>query len=336
MNLQTFGDMAQTFALRRQGTTLKQQMDLLTRELSSGRAADLSRHLAGNLLRFSQIEHDFVILSSHRTAAREAAVDTRTMQTALGQVQTLSVSLAGNAITVGSAAGGVRVDTLAAEARSILGSMIGALNSSVAGRTLFSGTQTDRVPLAPLGTLLDDLRLAVQGADSPDAVRAALDVFFDTPGGDFETTIYRGGTTDLSPYELGAGESVALTIRGDDPVLRGQMKQVALAALSDDPGVLLSEADRRNLVFGAGTALLAQQPGMTALRANLGFAEARIEQSASRISAEITSLQTARNDLVSADAFETAGNLQQVQFQLETLYTLTARAARLSLVNFLS
>ncbi len=336
MNLQTFGDMAQAFALRHQGTTLKQQMDLLTRELSSGRAADIPRHLSGNLLRFSQIEHDFAILGSHRTAAREAAVDASAMQTALGQVQTLSASLADSAITVGSAAGGAQVGTLAAEARNILGSMIGALNSSVAGRALFSGTQTDRAPLAPLATMLNDLRLAIQGANSPNAMRAALDAFFDTPGGGFETTIYQGGTTDLLPYALGAGESVALTIRGDDPALRGQMKQVALVALSDDPGVLLSEADRRDLVFGAGTALFTQQPGLTALRADLGFAEARIEQSASRISAEITSLQTARNDLVSVDAFETAGNLQQVQFQLETLYTLTARAARLSLVNFLS
>jgi len=75
---------------------------------------------------------------------------------------------------------------------------------------------------------------------------------------------------------------------------------------------------------------------VTRLRADLGAAEARIGQAESRIAAETTALQIARNDLVSVDVFETAGELEQVQFQLETLYTLTARAARLNLVNFLS
>jgi len=36
------------------------------------------------------------------------------------------------------------------------------------------------------------------------------------------------------------------------------------------------------------------------------------------------------------DIPSTAVELEQVQSQLETLYTLTARSARLSLVNFLS
>jgi len=36
------------------------------------------------------------------------------------------------------------------------------------------------------------------------------------------------------------------------------------------------------------------------------------------------------------DAFKTAVDLEQVQIQLESLYTVTARASRLSLLNFLS
>jgi len=36
------------------------------------------------------------------------------------------------------------------------------------------------------------------------------------------------------------------------------------------------------------------------------------------------------------DIFESATALEQVQTQLETLYTITARTARLNLTNFLS
>ncbi|MDT8325869.1 MAG: flagellin [Roseovarius sp.] len=336
MNFNSIGDMAQAFALRRQTVELKSQMDRLTLELSSGQAADLTRHLSGNLLHLADVEHELLVQDSHRTAAREAAVDATTMQSSLDLVQSLSTDLANSAITVGFASGGVPLSTLSTEAKATLGSIIGALNTDVAGRALFSGSEIDRTSLAPADQVLDEVRTALAGATSAAGVLSALDTFFDTPGGGFETSIYRGGSSNLSAYQLGAGESVALDIRADDPVLRGFLKQTVLSALVDDPALALGTDDRRALARSASQALLTQQDGLSTLRADLGVAEARIDQSTSRIGAEITSLQIARNNLVSIDVFETAGDLEQVQFQLETLYTLTARASRLSLVNFLS
>lgn len=94
MNFQTIGDLAQNFALRRQGLELRQQMDRLGLELSRGRVADLGHHLSGNLLPLADIEHELVLLSAHRTAVREAATDTSIMQTALDRVQTATTELA--------------------------------------------------------------------------------------------------------------------------------------------------------------------------------------------------------------------------------------------------
>jgi len=336
MNLRSIGDMAQAFALNRQSVNLKQQMDRLTVELSSGQAADLTQHLSGNLRHLADVEHALVLQDSHRTAAREATVDAATMQSSLGFIQSLASDLANSAITVGFASGGVPLSTLSNEAKGTLGSIIGALNTDVAGRALFSGSATDSTSLAPADQVLDEVRTAIVGATSAAAVLSELDTFFDTPGGAFETSIYQGGSSDLSAYQLGDGESVALDIRADDPVLRNLIKQTVLAALVDDPGLALGTEDRQTLARSASEALLTQQDGLSALRADLGVAEARIDQSSTRIGAEITSLQIARNDLVSIDVFETAADLEQVQFQLETLYTLTARASRLNLVNFLS
>lgn len=336
MNLHTTGDLAQSFALRRQGNTLRQQMDRLTQELSGGRAADLTRHLSGNLARLAEIEHDLATLGAYRVAAQEVTVDAGAMQAALGKVQDVSAALSGDAITVGSVNGGVRIDTFAATARNALGAVFGALNSDVAGRALFSGTRSDRAPLASPDILLNDLRTIIAGAGDTAAVKTAIDSYFDTPGGGFETSIYLGGTTDLAPSLLGSGESVTLSIRADDTALRQQLKAMALAALADDPGLALPESARRDLVREAGVALLAGQDRLTALRADLGATEARLDQSATRIAAEITSLQMSRNTLISVDPFETASALEQVQLQIETLYTLTARASRLTLVRFLS
>ena len=332
MNFQTIGDLAQSFALRRQGVDLRQQLDRLGLELSSGRAADLGRHLSGNFLPLADIEHELVLLSGHRTAAREAATDTEVMQASLARVQSATTELAAQAITLGTAGTTRQVSDLAATAAQTMGSLIGSLNTEVAGRSLFSGAQTETSPLAPAEILLSEVRSALIGATNAAEVQSRLDIFFDSSTGGFLASIYQGGNSEGATYRLGSGESVALDIRADDKGLREALKQVTLIAVSDDSDLSLGLDDRIGLASGAG---VAHQDVLTEMRASLGQAENRIAQSTVRIATEITSFEIARAELISVDAFETAVELEQVQFQLESLYTVTARASRLSLLNFL-
>ena len=336
MNLQSLGDLAQTFKLRQQNTQLKLQIDRLTQELSSGQAADLTRQLSGNFGYISDIEHDLVVLESYDNAASEAATATAAMQQALDVVQSLAGDLGANAILLGTTTGSLPVSAIATQGRGALESIISSLNTEMAGRSLFSGTDIEAVPLVSANALLTQVRIATAGALTASDVITALDTFFDTPGGGFETLIYQGGTTFLSPYQLGEGESVSLDIRADDAAFRNVMKNTVMAALADDASLTLNPAERIELAHQSGQRLLFSQDEVIGIRSNLGAAQSRIEQSSTRISSEMSSLEFARNELVSVDQFKTATELENVQFQLETLYTLTARASRLSLVNFLS
>lgn len=336
MNLQSIGDIAQSFAQLRQSTNLKQQMNRLSQELVSGRAADLTSHLSGSFGHLADVEHELRILESHRSAASEARFDSEAMQAALESVQTLSGDLGAIAVTAGTTTGAVNLSVVSSQARGGLDAIVSALNTDVAGRSLFAGADVIGAPLASADELLNEVRTALSSVSSVADTLTALDAFFDTPGGGFESVIYQGGTTPLAAYQLGEGESVSLDLRADDPALRGVLKQVVLAALVNDDTLSLTPTDRDNLARLAGEGLLTGQDRLTGLRADLGFAEGRIDRSATRIAAGITSLEIARNDLVSVDIFETAGELENVQFQLETLYTLTARTSRLNLMNFLS
>ena len=62
---------------------------------------------------------------------------------------------------------------------------------------------------------------------------------------------------------------------------------------------------------------------------------ARLDRIATRNAAEVTSLTMAKNTLLEADPFEAATKLEEAQFQLQSLYTVTVRSSELSLVNFL-
>lgn len=336
MALQSIGDLAQGFVLRQQGAHLARETDRLTREVSTGRTADAARHLSGNLVPLADVERALTLADAHREVARIASVDAEIMQTALDRVEESGQTLAQAALTAVSATGAMQPTVLAQDARATLSTMIGALNTASAGRALFGGDLADRAPLADADTLLQELRAVLAAAPDAAAMQSELDAFFDAPGGGFSTMIYRGGQAPAAAFALGAGETVELRIRADDAALRGQIKQVAMLSLLDDPALALGNDDRTALARDMGTGLLSGQDGVTQLRAQLGFAEERIAQARSRTDAEITSLGIARNDLVSVDIFESATALEQVQSQLEILYTITARTARLNLASFLS
>jgi flagellar hook-associated protein 3 FlgL len=336
MTLHSIGDLAQEFVLRRQAVSLTREMNRLTQEVSTGQAADLARHLSGHLAPLADIDRARVLAEAQSGAARLAATDAALMQTALERVQTEAQRLAETALSVPAGGGSTSPSLLAAEARGALSAMIGALNVDAAGRALFSGDRSDAAPLASAETLLTGLRAALAGAPDRAGIETALDAFFDAPGGGFEAAVYRGGTGSAAGVSLGAGETVALRIRADDVALRSHLKSTAMAALVDDESLALSAADRRTLAGTLGERLLSGQNGVIGLRGQLGSAEARIAEATSRIGAEKTGLAIARNDLVSVDIFASATALEGVQFQLEALYTITARTARLNLAAFLS
>jgi flagellar hook-associated protein 3 FlgL len=335
MNLTSLGDLTQSFVQRRQGIQLQQEMNRLTQELSTGQTADLTKHLGGRFDFLTDIEHDLQIFDSYRLSANEAQNSAFVMQSALEQVQNVTQDLSNTALVVGTAADSASLVSVAAEGRGALDAAVSLLNTNVAGRAMFSGADIGNIPLIPTEDILASVRSALTGASSVADVTSTLDTFFDTPGGGFETTVYQGGVTNLAPYQLGEGESVSLDLRADDPALRGVLKNTVMAAVLNDPALALTDGDRHELAGLAGQGLLNAQGQITGIRANLGFAESRIDQSRARIEAGVASLSIARRDLTSVDPFETASELENVQFQLESIYTLTARTARLTLLNFL-
>lgn len=336
MALSSIGDLASGFVLRQQSNILKQQITRLTEELSSGMTTDVTRHLAGDFTGLADVNHRLALLGSYAGAADQGRTDTAVMQTSLSRIGNEAQRLGDMALTVATSPGAGLIDGLAGEARNALDGMLSALNVSVAGLSLFAGDETGLPAVLDGAEFMIAIRGAVAGAGNGADLTAAIDAVFDAPGGIFETAIYQGGDGSRASLGLGEGETVSLDLRADDPAFRNTLKEVAIAALLDDPAVSLSEPDRIVLARQVGENLLTGQGRLTVIEADLGFAQARIERAASRISAETMGLNMMQGELLGIDPFEAATELETVQLRLETLYTLTARNARLNLVNFLS
>ncbi|UYV37583.1 flagellin [Rhodobacteraceae bacterium D3-12] len=335
MPLYSIGDMASSFMLRRQNVSMNAELAKLTEEMASGQAADVSKHLNGNYSYLGDVERNLRLLEGFDTAAKEASSFTSAMQSALEKVQQTTTTLSSDLILAGNTNLPQGMEAASNNARGELSAILSALNTNVAGRALFSGASTDTATFASADDFLSHLRTEISGLTSLHDIKTAIDAWFDTSGGGFETDGYLGATTDLSPFLVGEGETVTLALRGDTQVIRDLLKSTAMAALAADPALGYSTNLQSAMIVSAGESLITSQSELVGVRADLGYAEARIEESKTRVSAEKTSFEISRNELLGVDLYDTATRLKAVQFQLESLYTATARLSGLSLVEYL-
>ncbi|MEO1000086.1 MAG: flagellin, partial [Pseudomonadota bacterium] len=223
----------------------------------------------------------------------------------------------------------------AAEARGAFEDVVTALNARYGGRSLFAGAATEGPALADAETMLT--AIAATTASAPDAATAAtaIDDWFQAAGGGFETMGYLGATTDAPPAQIAPGQSLTYATRADSGAVRDLLAGLAkiVIGLEAPPA---GDPDAASALFEEGArGLTGAIPGIVGERAALGEAEARIAETAAAQAAERTLLETARARLVAADPYDTATEFQAVEQQLQTVYTITARLAGLSLLNAL-
>lgn len=330
----TIGDLAQSFMLRQQNTDLKSRMNQFSQELASGRTADVARHLSGSYSYLADVERNLTLLDSYDAATGEAILFTQTMQDVLERFQTLSTDLGSAALTAAGSFLDEAVISASTRATEDLESMVNAVNSTVAGRALFSGIDSDTVPLVSHEDILADLRTALAGQTTLAGVQGVLDTWFDTGGG-FDTVAYQGSATSLQPFVLGEGETVDLDLRGDDEAFRTMLKFASMAALTADQALGFDSELQAQMMKAAGEGLSFQQERLVQIRADLGYAQTRAQESSARIVSERAGYLIAQSELLAVDPYETATQLEDVQFQLEALYAMTVKLARLSLTDYL-
>lgn len=330
----SLGDLANSFMLQRRGAGLKTEMAKLTQELTSGQVSDVKSVLAGNYSYLTDIETGLSSLKGYKISITEAGHFAESMQSVLEKIQDSTANLGTDLILVSQAG----LDNVAmqssAEAFEVLHNTIGVLNSDFAGRSLFSGAATDQPALGSADELMTELRSVVTGVIGSSAKIAAIDDWFDDPTG-FDDTMYLGSADGLAPFQLSNSDELALDIRATDPNLKETLKNLAVAAIAGDETLNIGALERSTLLLTAGEGVLQNQGGLTTLRAKVGYSEARIDATATRNASEAVSLEYAKGTLLAADPYETATRLEEVQFQLQSLYAVTVKTSQLSLVNYL-
>lgn len=335
MSVLSIGDLAATFLIRRQSTQLKADLTRLGQELTTGRRQEIGRSLAGDFGPIAAIERSLATLSAYKTANTETAGMLAAAQLALGNVQSMQQDLGPALLTAATAQDATLIGATAEDARQKFAAVISSLNMSVADKTMFGGAATDRPPLADADNMMDHLKSAVAAETTAAGVIVAVNTWFDDPAGGFQTLGYLGATSDIGPFSVADGETAEISIRADDPVIRGTLKSFALAGLIAEgvlPGLVEEQA---GLMAEAAQGMLTDDGAVTDLRARLGAVEARVDGAQARNAAEAAAHELARVELIGVDPYEAATELEAVYAKIETLYTVTARIAGLRFTDFM-
>ena len=333
MSMISLGDLAQTFMLRRQNTDLKTDLQRLTAELSTGQATDIGRQVGGDYSPLAGIDASLARLQGYKASTSEAALLSAAMQTVLGTVEAMASSLGPQLLAASSAGTTTQINAVAGEARQKLGTAVALYNTDISGRALFAGKATDGRATLDVDGLMMALDTEIIGATSALDIETRVSAWFDGPTG-YASLGYLGDDP-LQPLAVAPGETADLGFTAADPGIRDTLKGFAMAALLDRGALAGNAQARADLARKAGESLVNSQTSRTDMAARLGTAEGQIAAATARNGAEMSALQIARSGITDVDPYETASKLEATRQQIETMYALTARLSRLSLVDFL-
>jgi flagellar hook-associated protein 3 FlgL len=329
----TMGDLAQTHLFGRRNATLKDSIQSLSSEVTSGLSVEKTERVKGDFTALSGIEASLTLLASFKTVTSETSAMTGQMQLTLNSIAEGSTSLSSSLLAASTSNSPNRINILGIEADQRLQAAISALNTRSGEKSLFAGDATDHAALADADTLMTALTTAVAGEISAADIQTAVNDWFADPSG-FQATAYQGGDLPTS-IEIGSDQTVQIDITAMDPAIVSMLKGLAMTSLLQRGILSGDDKSRADLAKLAGESLATSLEPFAELTARLGTIEATVINTGVRNDAEKSAMETARLGILAVDPYETATKLQDAQTQLEMLYSITARMSRLSLVNYL-
>ena len=335
MSITSLGDLANSVQLRRETGRIKNDLARLTKELSSGVVTDFSSHLKGDYGQLAGLERGLARAEGYRSVIEEQKLLLNTQQSTISKLREFG-QISDVLLTLPDAAGETLISNAGADALANFASALSTLNVQSGGRTVFSGTSTNLPAVSDSETILSaiEAEILASGAVTATDVETVVVAWFG-PGGGFDTVGYLGGPIATSGATLSDTEVSAPLDNANTQPIREHLAALSLGALLGRNVLAGDLAEQQALARKTGERLIDTNDQLVAKEASLGIQQAQIERAAVEVQSQKVSLELARSALIEADPYDTAVRLQNSELQLQSIYAVTARLSRLSLVEFL-
>ena len=336
MNLYTYvSDLSQSFSSLRHSRTIRAELDQKALELTTGQRSSQDIARTAETGRVAAIDRSLAFLDTIERAVEGANVRTSATQAALGSIRDGTRNLMLGVLSVTSTESSQTVEIQAREAIQELDSVVAALNTSVAGVSIFSGAATDQAAVTDAATILSDVEGILAAAPDVATALTTVDFYFNDPTGGYLSSTYTGSTDPGPDVTIGEGETVGFDIRADNDAVRETLRNVALVAAVANGAFAGTAEDNNAILTDAATGHLETSDALVRLQEGLGYVEERIQHAEARNEASRLRLQLSRNDIAAVDPYDAAARFEDLEAQVQRHYVVTSRLSDLSLVNFL-
>ncbi|MFV0292065.1 MAG: flagellin [Paracoccus sp. (in: a-proteobacteria)] len=337
MNFVSVGDMSRIFTMRHSNAELRNNIQNLSQEITTGIRTDIPKHLNGDMVALSRIEKSISQAENFRRIAVEATTTVVAMQAALENLQNIASGTGNEMLSDGLLVSNNILQSVASTTKEQLDAAVAAINIDIGGRFVFSGTKINTPPLASSEELLTQAEAIISGATTATQAIELLDNWFgSSPGaGGFSDTIYQGAVEDRSRFAIDSSTSIKFIQTANNDDVRQILFGLTIGALVSRGAFDGKHSEQFALMRAGGEALNKGNLAIISTRANLGANEQKIEQTSGKLEVLLSTLQIERSNLIQSDTYEASSRLIQAEAQLEALFTMAARLSNLSLVRYL-
>ncbi|MEO8529660.1 MAG: hypothetical protein ABI459_00405 [Deltaproteobacteria bacterium] len=328
-------DLARQLSLGNAATRIKSDTNRLTLELASGKTVQQGALSSRDMSTITALNRSLRLLNSLKSTIGETGIFLNTQQNVMDNMQTQADTAAAGFLTAGSARHPAQLSALSNDAHNRFESIVAALNSRAGDKSVFSGSATDKPALIAGADILTALKTEIAGETSSTGIVDKITDWFMAPGGGFETLAYQGNAAPAGPFPLGLGETTTPDSTAASDPIRKTLMGFAIAAMIGQAPLADTTDTNAELATAAAETLFSNGSALTDMRASIGIQQARVDESTVRTASESLTTEQALSTLTSADPYRVATELQDAISRMETLNTLTARIARLSLTEFL-
>jgi flagellar hook-associated protein 3 FlgL len=341
--------LASSAATRQSVMSLQSQLTIDQNELASGKVNDLGLSLGNETGRTFDLTQQQSLLQTTLDINGQISTRLSAVQNAADAVQASAQNFLKTLI---SAQGGAISQSLVqSQAQGNLQDLISNLNTSVAGQYVFAGDNTGTAPIAnyfanppPASKQAVDAAFSAAfgttqtGAGVQSITPAAMTSFLQNQfaalflGTNWSTT-WSSATNGPIENQIAPGETIDTSVSANQPAAQTLAMAYTMVA---DLGTANLNSQTFQAVISQATQLIGQATQqLTQTQANIGGTQASITNANSNMMVQMNILSSQVNQMEQVNPYDLSTQITQLQTQLETSYSLTARLQNLSLVTYL-
>lgn len=330
---------------------LQSRLSDLNHEVATGTKADISGELGSRTPVLIGLRDAYARTERYMESTATLTLRLESMQVALTGMQDAAGDLGWEVLAAVGRADSSSLRNVQASAATTLDTVVRQLNTSIAGRHLFSGTLVDAAPMLTgpgpkdaIGSMVADAAAAaggqIEAADVAGLV-ADLDALFDDthpdPARRYSSALYQGapaGEPDLTG-QLDETARITYGIKASDEGFRDLVQGLHMLATVRFGDPVMTEEAYRQFAEEAVTRLQGGLSRLIDLAAQTGQNQARLAGNQDQLEVARDLYNRKIVELERRDPYEAATLVATLEQQLEASYLVTARLNQLSLVQFL-